>query len=72
MGEVTPKQSGNQFGYVCPECGNGSQLIVEATVPVTLHQYGTEPVGRAEWTPDSQAHCACGWEGLVDELGERE
>ena len=57
---------GNQYGYRCPNCHKGTELLITASAEVLLTSTGTDidketiPV----WNDTSYADCLiCGWEG---------
>ncbi len=66
------REVGNQHGYLCPCCGKGTRLHVEAVIytEVALYPNGTEDSGGdTEWGSDSAARCSnCDWRGTVGEL----
>jgi hypothetical protein len=62
---ATPESVGNQFGYLCPKCGEGDDLSIVATVVSALCPDGTDIAGDREWDGDSGAYCECGWAGNV-------
>jgi hypothetical protein len=66
------KAMGNQFGYLCPNCGRGDYLHVAAFVSVALCPDGTEiDSGDTEWDADSGAWCGhCEWSGNVRDFRE--
>lgn len=69
----TPETVGNQFGYVCPACGNGDGLRITATVTVSLWPDGTDATDSdTEWEDKNPASCSCGWAGKVSDFGEAE
>lgn len=69
----TPATVGNQFGYVCPHCGNGDGLYITAAVTVSLWPDGTDATDSdTEWDDNSPASCKCGWAGKVSDFGEAE
>jgi hypothetical protein len=60
----------NQFNFACPQCGQGDELDIAATVYVRLVADGTDADashdGSHHWQDDSEAQClACGWSGTV-------
>lgn len=63
---------GNQHGYLCPSCGKGADLHIEAVIytEVSLYADGTEDSGGdTEWNNDSGARCSnCDWQGTVADL----
>jgi len=64
---ATPESVGNQFGYLCPDCGKGTNLNIVATVWTQLYPDGTQDIdqGEREWDQDASAFCGCGWNGKV-------
>ncbi len=66
------EEVGNQHGYTCPNCKDGTRLIVVASVKVLLVPMGTDdpPHGSdTEWDEDSEVDCdGCGWAGKVHRL----
>jgi hypothetical protein len=62
---------GNHYGYLCPSCEKGTDLLVTANVEVLLTSTGTDidtstaPV----WNKTSFVDCLnCGWAGTVGDL----
>jgi hypothetical protein len=72
MSKTKPNNAGtvgNQFGYLCPKCGQGDSLSISAKTIVRLYSNGTEDAGDHTWDDDSSASCgACDWEGTVGQL----
>ena len=66
------REVGNQHGYLCPSCGDGTGLHVEAVIrtEVALYSDGTEDSGGdTEWDDTSCARCSnCDWHGTVADL----
>jgi hypothetical protein len=59
---------GNQFGYLCPNCGKGTELLVSATAHLRLMPHGLE-IDDASLLDSSAVVCLiCGWEGTVGDL----
>lgn len=65
----------NQWGYVCPSCGDSEFIDVVAQVWVRLVEDGTDdslPMEQAvEWDGNATAKCSaggCDWGGKVDDL----
>ena len=63
-----PEEVGNAYGYLCPQCGKGTELtlakgVVARRVPLTAQ----EPV--EPWSRRDHAYCAsCIWSGRVHHL----
>jgi len=60
----------NDFGMICPKCGQSSHIDVAAVVWVRLCPDGTDVYeaanGDHEWSEASAAYCAhCGQHGTV-------
>jgi len=69
----TPETVGNQFGYLCPVCGNGDGLYVAATINVSLWPEGTDAADSdTECDDQSPASCSCGWKGKVSNFRQAE
>ena len=67
---ATPESVGNQFGYLCPNCGQGDCLHVYASTSVSLCPGETEvDSADQEWGQDSGASCShCDWCGTVSQF----
>jgi hypothetical protein len=62
---------GNQYGYQCPNCAKGTDLLVTASVEVVLTSTGTDIDSRTSpvWNSTSLVDCLnCGWAGTVGDL----
>lgn len=62
---------GNQYGYQCPNCGRGTDLLVAASVGILLTPNGTDidATTTPEWSQTSAVDCLnCGWCGTVEDL----
>jgi hypothetical protein len=67
------EETGNQFGFICPECSQGDELDIVAQIWVRLFPDGSDPDEAHntdhEWDDGSPAYCeACGWHGHVKDL----
>jgi hypothetical protein len=72
-GVQTPETVGNQFGYLCPRCGQGNTLVVSAMIWVALLSDGTEnDTSDTEFDRRSPARCRCGWTGKVGDFKQAE
>jgi hypothetical protein len=61
---------GNQYGYLCPNCEKGTELLVRTMAHILLRPRGFE-VDDASLLDSSHVDCLiCGWEGIVGELGK--
>jgi len=69
---VRQSEVGNQHGYLCPSCGKGTRLYIQAVIrtEVALYPDGTEDSGGdTEWENSSAARCSnCDWHGTVARL----
>lgn len=62
---------GNPYGYICPNCDTGTDLLVTASVEVLLTLTGTDFDSNSApvWNRLSFVDCLnCGWAGTVDDL----
>jgi hypothetical protein len=62
---------GNQYGFLCPNCDKGTEILITANAEVLLTPTGTDidsgtvPV----WNSTSFVDCLyCGWAGKVGDL----
>jgi len=63
---MTAEECGNQHGYLCPTCKQGTNLYIAATVTAHLESDGCDTgESDTEWDEDSPAWCGCGWKGQV-------
>jgi hypothetical protein len=71
--KLTADDVGNQFGFLCPQCSEGTDLYISATMNVQAHLFpdGTDNDGGGdtEWDDASYARCTqCDWAGTVGQL----
>ena len=59
---------GNQFGYLCPTCNEGSGLHIAVDSWARIYLDGTETGGDTQWDGNSAATCECGWSGKVHQF----
>jgi hypothetical protein len=62
---------GNQYGYQCPYCNRGTDLLVAARVEILLTPNGTDidATTTPVWSQTSFVDCLnCGWAGKVGDL----
>jgi ribosomal protein S27AE len=61
----------------CPKCGEEDEIVVFASMWVSLTDDGTDPfadstrnMGGVEWEDKSPAHCpSCGYDGIMANWG---
>lgn len=59
---------GNQYGFVCPNCDKGTELLVRTTADIRLMPHGME-IDHAPLVDTTHVDCLiCGWEGAVGDL----
>jgi hypothetical protein len=62
---------GNPYGYQCPNCDRGTDLLITANVEVILTPTGTDIDSSSTpvWNRKSFVDCLnCGWAGTVGDL----
>jgi predicted RNA-binding Zn-ribbon protein involved in translation (DUF1610 family) len=56
---------GNQYGFLCPNCENGTDLLVRTTTDIHLGPQGME-IDHAPLLDSTHVDCLnCGWVGTV-------
>jgi hypothetical protein len=62
---------GNQYGYLCPNCDKGTEILITANAEVLLTPTGTDIDSSTApgWNNSSFVDCLnCGWAGTVGDL----
>lgn len=63
--------TGNIFGYLCPNCDKGTEILITAHAEVLLTPTGTDIDSSTApvWNNSSFVDCLnCGWAGTVGDL----
>jgi hypothetical protein len=60
--------TGNKFGFLCPNCDKGTDLLIRTTADIHLRPHGME-LDDASLIDTTHVDCLnCGWSGTVSNL----
>ena len=76
MHKPSGKNKNCMENMLCPKCGNENELVVQASMWVSLMDDGTDPFadatrhcGEVDWDSDSPCFCPeCNWRGIVNDF----